>query len=267
MTNAKEKEHTHLVKISQLSQLSGVPSPTIKYYMAEGLLPEPALKTSRNMAYYDPRLAARIRAIKDLQQNHFFPLKVISELLQPIPSAELREDLDENTRAKLGLLESGIREGQEEALPAPLDKMTRAGILEQLDVSEDDLQELERLGLAEPLGKDSAEHRYDGPDLQLLQVISEARGHGLGDIFPMDILEPYSQAIGRLVRLELEMLSHRVVEAKLPPNLTPMEVARLATVLSARMVTAIRSKLVLNQLGNLPGLQIETSDSDKTKKT
>ena len=54
-------EHIRLVKISDLARMSGVPRPTIKQYMREGLLPGPAKRTSRNMAYYDARLAARIR--------------------------------------------------------------------------------------------------------------------------------------------------------------------------------------------------------------
>ena len=39
------------MRIAELSQKTGVPVPTIKYYLREGLLPEP-VKTSRNMAYY-----------------------------------------------------------------------------------------------------------------------------------------------------------------------------------------------------------------------
>ena len=38
-----------LLKMSGLVEASGVPAPTIKHYLREGLLPEP-VKTSRNMA-------------------------------------------------------------------------------------------------------------------------------------------------------------------------------------------------------------------------
>ena len=102
-----------LVKISELARLSGVPSPTIKHYMREGLLPGPARRTSRNMAYYDARLADRVRAIKDLQQTHFFPLKVIADLLEPAPSPNVRRDLDPETRRKLGDLAPSIQAGHE----------------------------------------------------------------------------------------------------------------------------------------------------------
>ena len=54
----------------------GVPAPTIKHYLREGLLPEP-VKTSRNMAYYPPEFVDRIRLIKRLQEERFMPLKAI----------------------------------------------------------------------------------------------------------------------------------------------------------------------------------------------
>ena len=55
-----------LLKMSGLVEASGVPAPTIKHYLREGLLPEP-VKTSRNMAWYRPETVERIRLIKRLQ--------------------------------------------------------------------------------------------------------------------------------------------------------------------------------------------------------
>ena len=101
-----------LVKMSRLAELAGVPAPTIKYYMREGLLPEPARRTSRNMAYYDARLAERVKAIKDLQQRHFLPLRLIGEVLEPPPSAAIRKELAEETRSQLGALAREIQAGQ-----------------------------------------------------------------------------------------------------------------------------------------------------------
>jgi DNA-binding transcriptional MerR regulator len=69
-----------LLKISELSEQSGVPVATIHHYLREGLLPEP-VKTSRNMAYYPPEFVERLRVIKQLQEERFMPLKVIRELL------------------------------------------------------------------------------------------------------------------------------------------------------------------------------------------
>jgi DNA-binding transcriptional MerR regulator len=54
-----------LLRMGELAEASGVPAPTIKHYLREGLLPEP-VKTSRNMAYYPPEFVDRIKLIKRL---------------------------------------------------------------------------------------------------------------------------------------------------------------------------------------------------------
>ena len=77
-----------LLKMSGLVEASGVPAPTIKHYLREGLLPEP-VKTSRNMAWYRPETVERIRLIKRLQDERFMPLKAIRTLLFPL-SEEFR---------------------------------------------------------------------------------------------------------------------------------------------------------------------------------
>ena len=80
------KKPKELVKMSELSRRSGVPAPTIKHYIREGLLPEPAVRTSPNMAYYDAGLVNRIKTIKELQRSRFLPLKVIKDILDgPVP--------------------------------------------------------------------------------------------------------------------------------------------------------------------------------------
>ena len=66
------KAKAELVKMAELARRSGVPAPTIKHYIHQGLLPGPEIRTSRNMAYYDARLASRIRVVKELQAERFF---------------------------------------------------------------------------------------------------------------------------------------------------------------------------------------------------
>ena len=73
-------EPDELLKISELAERADVPVATVRHYLREGLLPEP-VKTSRNMAYYPPEFAERIRLIKQLQEQRFMPLRVIRELL------------------------------------------------------------------------------------------------------------------------------------------------------------------------------------------
>src|ERR687888_1572910 len=78
--SAPETASNDLLKISELAESADVPVATVRHYLREGLLPEP-VKTSRNMAYYPPEFAERIRLIKQLQEERFMPLRVIKELL------------------------------------------------------------------------------------------------------------------------------------------------------------------------------------------
>lgn len=65
----------------ELEKASGVGRETIRYYIREGLLPEPD-RVSRNSAWYSDDHVARLRAIKRLQEERFLPLAVIRSLLE-----------------------------------------------------------------------------------------------------------------------------------------------------------------------------------------
>ena len=65
----------------ELEQRTGVGRETIRFYIREGLLPEPA-RASRNSASYSDEHVTRLRAIKRLQGERFLPLAVIRTLLE-----------------------------------------------------------------------------------------------------------------------------------------------------------------------------------------
>ena len=98
-----------LLKISELAERSDVPVATVRHYLREGLLPE-GVKTSKNMAYYPPELAERIRLIKRLQEERFMPLRVIREMISAdrTPKSELLQRYDVPERALDRLEEVGV---------------------------------------------------------------------------------------------------------------------------------------------------------------
>jgi DNA-binding transcriptional MerR regulator len=240
------------VKISDLARMSGVPTPTIKHYMREGLLPGPQKRTSRNMAYYDARLALRVKVIKELQQERFLPLKIISDLLEPPPSAAIRADLDAMQRRQLGSLEPAVRAGNLEARrrrePTPGRKRTGAEVIRDLAVTDADLEALGKAGLVQASAFKGGDPVYTGADLDLLEVIDETRRKGLGDVFPLAILEPYAAAIRTLIRVELELFRRQVLSGSALPPRPLDEVAREATALGERLIVAMRSKLLIPEL-------------------
>jgi DNA-binding transcriptional MerR regulator len=68
------------MKISDLAKRTDVPKQTIHYYIRSGLLPKPR-KLGSNSAEYDESYVERIRIIKELQNDFFFPLPTIKKIL------------------------------------------------------------------------------------------------------------------------------------------------------------------------------------------
>jgi DNA-binding transcriptional MerR regulator len=79
------------LKMKELVEATGVSKGAILHYLHCGLLPGP-VKTSPNMAYYDPRCATRIRLIRQLQFRHRLTLAEIVKVLG--------EDMDEEEAAR-----------------------------------------------------------------------------------------------------------------------------------------------------------------------
>jgi DNA-binding transcriptional MerR regulator len=76
------------VRIGELSRLSGVPVPTIKYYLREGLLP-PGVHTHPNQADYDEGHLTRLRLIRALIDVGGLSISTASELLTVLDTAGL----------------------------------------------------------------------------------------------------------------------------------------------------------------------------------
>jgi DNA-binding transcriptional MerR regulator len=68
------------MKIAELAKRTEVPKQTIHYYIRNGLLPKPR-KLGSNSAEYDDSYVERIRLIKELQNDFFFPLPTIKKIL------------------------------------------------------------------------------------------------------------------------------------------------------------------------------------------
>lgn len=70
-----------LLKISELAKATDTNITTLKYYIKEELI-QAACKTTKNMAYYSPDCIQRVKLIRSLQKEHYYPLSVIKGLLE-----------------------------------------------------------------------------------------------------------------------------------------------------------------------------------------
>lgn len=76
------------MRISQLSAESGVPIPTIKYYLREGLLP-PGEQTSATRAEYGQTHLRRLRLIRALLEVGRLPVASIRKVIDAVDDEEL----------------------------------------------------------------------------------------------------------------------------------------------------------------------------------
>jgi DNA-binding transcriptional MerR regulator len=224
-----------MIKMSVFAQRSGVPVPTIKHYLREGLLPDP-VRTSRNMAYYDPALIPRVRAIKRLQRTLFLPLRVIRQVLDRLGDGEVPADV---------AVEATIARVLGEV--APREALSRRQLLAG-GVTDEELALFEAIGIITP-DRIEGEAVYQGDDVSLLRVLGQARRAGLSvEMLPTEILADYVEAIRNLIRLELKLFRAGVVPVAGDdlPKLT-----EVATTLSERLVVLLRRKFLLPTLRRL----------------
>jgi DNA-binding transcriptional MerR regulator len=74
-------------RIGELSRRTGVPVPTIKFYLREQLLP-PGERTSPNQAAYDDRHAHRLRLIRALIELAHVPVARVREVLGALDAGD-----------------------------------------------------------------------------------------------------------------------------------------------------------------------------------
>ncbi|RCG32469.1 MerR family transcriptional regulator [Sphaerisporangium album] len=76
------------MRISQLSAASGVPIPTIKYYLREGLLPQ-GEQTAATRAEYDEAHLRRLRLIRALLEVGRVPVATIAKIIAAVEDEDM----------------------------------------------------------------------------------------------------------------------------------------------------------------------------------
>lgn len=188
-----------LLKMSDLVARSGVEKSTIQHYLREGLLPEPAERPHRNMAYYSPAVVERIGLIRKLQNEQRLPLSKIKQLLAGHSStAELRYWL-----------------GRQDLVPEPVTQpVSRGELLSQSGIGSSQLDRLEQLGFLRPT-REAQSRLYSPNDVAVVRSVAAMRRAGLNEDngFQLDDMLLYLDAMRRLVMEELALFSRAMDDA------------------------------------------------------
>ncbi|MFD4028175.1 MerR family transcriptional regulator [Streptomyces sp. NPDC058576] len=194
------------MRIGELSRRSGVPVPTIKYYLREGLLAAGEL-TSPNQAHYGPGHERRLRLIRALLDVGGLSLATIGGVL------EAMDDPEQPVHEVLGVAADGVTPTGQET-PGP-----------ELEDAREEVAELVRRRGWEVDERGSAAESLAG----VLCALRRA-GHG-GYI---DLLDVYADAAEPVARADLDYVQRRVAREDL------VESVVVGTVLGEAMFGALR---------------------------
>jgi DNA-binding transcriptional MerR regulator len=218
-----------LLRMRELAAASGVPAPTIKHYLREGLLPEP-VKTSRNMAYYPPEFVERIKLIKRLQEERFMPLKAIKNVLD--------EDPD---RAK-AMLELGDQI-LDRALAGERSRTSAAEVRKRYGMPKEVLDRLAEIGLLTPNSRG-----YTPSDVQIIEAIGSFRAGGYDEQIGFTVYDTlrYKAALEELVRQEVDVVMERLAGEVAPERV--VELLEAGAQPLKDFIAALHTKLMVAEL-------------------
>jgi DNA-binding transcriptional MerR regulator len=223
-----------LMKMSELSERTGVSPGTIRYYLREGLLGEGSdvVRTSRNMAYYPPEYVERIALIKRLQEERFMPLRVIKGALEEDP---------ERVRALIELedriLERALINAEDQG------RVSRKHVRERYGVPRNVLERLAEIGVLTP-----NKRGYDRDDVKIIEAIASFRAGGYDEALGFTVYDTlrYRKALEPLVEEEVRALLDRLAGE--------VDVERAVQIVAAgveplrELIGAMHSKLLLAEL-------------------
>jgi DNA-binding transcriptional MerR regulator len=228
-TNADLAAGNGLLRMRELAAASGVPVPTIKHYLREGLLPEP-VKTSRNMAYYPPEFVDRIKLIKRLQEERFLPLKAIKNVLDEDP---------DRAEAMLALGDQIL----DRALAGERSRTSAAEVRKRYGVPKEVLDRLAELEVLTPNSRG-----YSPSDVTIIEAISRFRAGGYDEQIGFTVYDTlrYKAALEELVRQEVDVVMDRLA-GEVPPERV-VEMLEAGAQPLKDLIAALHTKLMVAEL-------------------
>ncbi len=214
MVQAK-KQNNHMyngkqyIKMKELSEITGVKAPTIRYYITEGVLPKP-YKPHKNMAYYDEKYIELVRLIKKFQKEYFLPLEVIKKAIEdlghdkvPLMEAELTTKLLQAQQL------DWMEPASVNKLVEPVNKKT---LMAMSKITREDLEKSLKKGL---IVKDK-HGRFNVQDVKIATLIAKVREH-LSDErgFSFEFITMHNDLIRDIVDKEFKYFFTRILNGNL----------------------------------------------------
>ncbi|MFB7177644.1 MerR family transcriptional regulator [Streptomyces sp. NPDC056257] len=201
------------MRIGELSRRTGVPVPTIKYYVREGLLP-PGELTSPNQASYGDGHERRLRLVRALLEVGGLSVAAIGEVLAAIDDKERPVHKVLGAAAQRLVPEYGDSRGDGDGAPDAETVLARERVARLIEAR----------GWCVGPGNKAAE--------ALVSALASLARVGQGGF--VEVLDDYAEAAERVARADLDYTARRVAREDL------VEAVVVGTVLGDAVFAALR---------------------------
>ena len=183
MSVASNMAKSNVIKMKELESRTGVSREAIRFYIREGILPEPD-KPHKNVAHYTEGHVLRIRLIKKLQEEKFLPLVRIKELLATVEFSELATI---GNLAEFEFAFTSLVNGDHRSTRSAL-----SDVLKTFDYSQSELEKMHEMGIIQ-IRNDAEVPYIDRDDVNVLDKWQQiqALGYASEKGYDLDFLLQY----------------------------------------------------------------------------
>ncbi|MEQ8267024.1 MAG: MerR family transcriptional regulator [Parvibaculum sp.] len=180
------------MKMKELEAATGIGRETIRYYIREGLLPEP-VRPKRNVAAYGREHVKRINLIRRLQHERHLPLSVIKSIVN--------SEMGEPAGGFESLIGLEVAMGPLLADGRMLSPMKIGDVAKETGLSLADIRKFAEIGLIHIDARDGGEW-LNQRNVRIMEIIAQTRTDGFTpDIgYTVESYEIYPQMIELLAR-------------------------------------------------------------------
>lgn len=240
------------LRMRDLEARTGVGRETIRFYLRQGLLPEPQ-RPKRNVALYSEAHVARLLIIKDLQERRFLPLSVIKALLDDRVADDV---LDISAFPHL-------RDELTSRLRPFSDLATLVEFCESTGLPETEISSLAEVGLVKLQPNTEGQPCLDSHDMIILRHWARLRQAGFTEErgFSVDLAKLYLDfahwLAGQEIRLFYDRLANRV------DGQDAAAMAATAVPIINDIVSLLRERAIHDRLEALHALDITHNSPQK----
>ncbi len=187
-----------MLKMRELEARTGVGREAIRFYIKEGILPEPH-KPKKNVANYDEEHVVRIKLIRKLQEEKFLPLAEIKKILAQTDFNTLSDSLSSFEANWLAMMGTDA-----DALGSKTHQLNK--VAEATGIDEKALRKMARRGVI-AITKEKGVDYISHTDWLILERWSklQALGYASEAGYDEEFLGRYVDAVKKVAKAEVEL--------------------------------------------------------------